>query len=176
MSATARSSGRTGTLATAAPEDRRDRLGREAFISLHLTGNRFTEQIEQRCRAEGISHPQYTVLWVLCLADVEDGVPMGALADGLLTRAADTTRLVDRLVAAGFVHRAPAPGDRRVVLVAPTGEGRALFERLTAQIKGLHRHQWGTLTLDELRELTRLLNKARLHDSPDADTNRPAPN
>jgi len=158
----------SGATATVEREDRRDRLGREAFISLFLTGNRFTEQIEQRCRVEGISHPQYTVLWVLCLADAADGLPMGALADGLLTRAGDTTRLVDRLLAAGFVTREPAPGDRRVVLVAPTDEGRALFERVTAQIKALHREQWGTLTLEELRELTRLLNRARMTGAPGA--------
>ncbi len=148
------------------PEDRRDRLGRDAFISLFLASNRFTEQIEQCCRTEGVSHPQYTVLWVLCLADAPDGLPMGALADGLLNRAADATRLVDRLLTAGLVTRQPAPGDRRVVLVAPTVRGRAIFERLTARIKALHRTQWSGLTLEELRELTRLLNTARLAGAP----------
>ncbi len=142
-------------------EDRRDRRGREAFVTLFVTGNRFTEQIEQVCRAEGISHAQYSVLWVLCLADAPEGLPMGALADGLLTRAADTTRLVDRMLAAGLVDRAPSPGDRRVVLVSPTDEGRAVFGRTTSAIRALHRRQWGALTVEELREMTRLLNKAR---------------
>ena len=56
----------------------RDRLGRDAFISLFLASNEFNEQIERACRAEGISHPQYVVLWVLCLADAREGLPMGA--------------------------------------------------------------------------------------------------
>ncbi len=149
-------------------EATRDRVGREAFVSLFLTSSRFNEQLEQCCRAEGISHPQYTVLWVLCLADVPDGLPMGALADGLLTRAADTTRLVDRLVAAGYVTREPSPSDRRVVLVAPTAAGLRLFERLTADIKALHRRQWEGLTTAEVRELTRLLTLARLRGAPAA--------
>jgi DNA-binding MarR family transcriptional regulator len=145
-------------------ENLQDRLGREAFISLFLASNQFDEQIEQLCRAEGISHPQYTVLWVLCLADAPGGLPMGALADGLLTRSADATRLVDRLLAAGLVVREPSPDDRRVVLVSPTEQGLRLFERLTGEIKALHRRQWRALDRDELLELIRLLNKARVAD------------
>lgn len=156
-------------------ESSRDRLEREAFISLFLASNQFDEQIDQLCRAEGISHPQYTVLWVLCLADAPGGLPMGALADGLLTRSADATRLIDRLVAAGHVVRDPSPGDRRVVLVSPTEQGLQLFDRLTAEIKALHRRQWGALDKDELRELIQLLNKARLTGGPGSPPTSPSP-
>jgi DNA-binding MarR family transcriptional regulator len=139
----------------------RDRLGRDAFISLFLASNEFNEQIERACRAEGISHPQYVVLWVLCLADAREGLPMGALADGLLARSSDATRLVDRLIKSGHVVREPSPEDRRVVLVWPTENGLSLFERLTAKIKDLHRRQWSALSTSELRDLIRLLNTAR---------------
>jgi DNA-binding MarR family transcriptional regulator len=147
-------------------EDLIDRLGRDAFITTFVVSNRFTEDLEQCCRARGISHALYAALWVLCLANAPDGLPMGALADGLLTRAADTTRLVDRLVEQGLASRRPSSTDRRVVLVRPTSRGRHLFERLTAEIKALHRRQWAALTTDELRELTRLLNKALWTDAP----------
>ena len=156
-------------------ESSRDRLEREAFISLFVAGRQFDEQIEQVCRAEGISHPQYTVLWVLCLADAPEGLPMGALADGLLTRSADATRLVDRLLVAGHVSREPSPEDRRVVLVSPTDQGRRLFDRLTAEIKALHRRQWGALVNDELRDLIHLVNKARFVGPPGDPPTGPAP-
>ena len=155
-----------GILATMERESWQDRLGREAFLSLFLASNRFNEQLEEVCRAEGISHPQYSVLWVLCLADAPGGLPMGELADGLLTRSADATRLVDRLLAAGHVTREPSPSDRRVVLVSPTEQGLRLFERLTAEIKALHRRQWAGFTKEELRELIRLLTVARLRGGP----------
>jgi DNA-binding MarR family transcriptional regulator len=142
-----------------------DRLGRDAFITTFIVSNRFTEDLEQCCRAEGISHALYVALWVLCLADAPDGLPMGALADGLLTRAADTTRLVDRLVKQRLASRKPSKADRRVVLVNATSQGRELFERLTAEIKALHRRQWASLTNHELREVTGLLNKALWTDA-----------
>ena len=141
-------------------EDRMDRMGRDAFIALYLVGNRFSEQLDRVCQAGGISHPQYSVLWVLCLSESADGIAMGEIADGLLHRAADATRLVDRLVTAGLVSREPSPDDRRVVLVRPTARGREVFESVTVGVKALHREQWKVLDEHELLELTRLLNKA----------------
>lgn len=146
----------------------RDRLGRDAFISLFLASNEFNEQVERACRAKEISHPQYVVLWSLCLADAPEGLPMGALVDGLLTRSSDATRLVDRLIKSGHVVREPSPDDRRVVLVWPTEKGLRLFERLTVEIKSLHRRQWSALSTAELRDLIRLLNTARWSDTEES--------
>ena len=139
-----------------------DRLGRESFISLFLAAGRLTDEVDDVCKAEGLTMSHYTVLWVVCLAAPEhpDGVPMRLIADGVLTRAADATRLVDRLTRDGYVERKPSEQDRRVVLVRATRAGRALFKRLTADVKALHREQWSTLTLAELRTLRTLLVKA----------------
>ena len=137
-----------------------DRLGREAFIHLFLSAGRFTDEVEATCKKEGLTMSHYTVLWVACLSEGRQGVPMRTVADGLLTRAADTTRLVDRLTRDGHVERINSDEDRRIVLIRPTRSGRALFQRLTAAIKGLHRSQWSALSLTELRDLRRLLVKA----------------
>jgi DNA-binding MarR family transcriptional regulator len=137
-----------------------DRLGREAFINLFLAAGRFTEEVEAVCKAEGLTMSHYTVLWVVCLTDEPKGVPMRIVADGLLTRAADATRLVDRLTQDGYVTRSNSEEDRRVVLVRPTRSGRALFQRVTTSVKALHRSQWNALSLAEVRELRRLLVKS----------------
>lgn len=147
-------------------EDLIDRLGRDAYITTFVASNLLTDEIEQLCRAEGISHAQYTALWVLCLSDAPDGLPMGALVDGLLHRKADATRLVNILLDGGYVTREPSPGDRRVVLVKPTRAGQRLFERLTREIKALHHRQWAALNTDELRQLIHLLNKALWSGEP----------
>lgn len=144
-----------------------DRVGRESFITLFLAAGRMTEEVEVVCKAEGMTMSHYTVLWVVCLnaQDNPGGVPMRAIADGVLTRAADATRLVDRLTREGLVERQPSGQDRRVVLVRATRAGRALFKRLTGAIKALHREQWSSLTLAELRTLRTLLVKAHWGDA-----------
>ena len=94
----------------------RDRLGRDAFISLFLASNEFNEQIERACRAEGISHPQYVVLWVLCLADAREGLPMGALAEDVYKR---QTSFNSSMVSLGrrmnSQRRRPGPPETTVV-------------------------------------------------------------
>ena len=143
-----------------------DRVGREAFISLFLASSRFTGEVEAICKADGLTMSHYTVLWVLCLSEETGGVPMRVVADGLLTRASDATRLVDRLTKDGYVVRANSEKDRRRVLVRATRSGRTLFRKLTQAIKELHRSQWNALSLAEIRELRGLLVKSLWGEAP----------
>ena len=100
-------------------------------------------------------------LWTLCLADDADvGIPVSAVSDGLLNRASDTTRLLDRLEKAGLVERLPNPADRRGVLVRATPAGRKRFEAVTPKLQAFHATQWANLTHAEIQELHRLLAKA----------------
>jgi DNA-binding MarR family transcriptional regulator len=142
-----------------------DRLGREAFINLFLAAGRFTDEVEALCKTSGLTMSHYTVLWVACLSSSPEGTSMRVVADGILTRSADATRLVDRLAKDGYVERANSAEDRRVVLIRPTRSGRAVFKRITAAIKELHRSQWEPLTGAELRELRRLLVKTLWGDA-----------
>lgn len=136
-------------------------LARSAHVNVLVAANRFTDELERICRDVGISHHQYVALWVLCLSDDGDaGLPMGAVADGLLNRASDTSRLVDRLVQAGLVERLADPLDRRVVRVRATEAGRDVFARVTPVIQRYHRRQWAALSPAELQQLDALLVKA----------------
>jgi DNA-binding MarR family transcriptional regulator len=141
-------------------ESRAAKLGRLVHLNVLISADRDREEIEARCKQEGISMAQWAALWVLCLTGARDGLPTGALADGLVTRQPDVTRLVDRLVGAGLAERRPSSCDRRVVLVKPTTEGRALFERLAPKIADYHEQQWKHLTHAELQQLNDLLAKA----------------
>jgi DNA-binding MarR family transcriptional regulator len=140
-------------------ESKEDRLGREAFISLFLASNQLTADVEKLCREEQIAMSHYTVLWFLARRSEPEGVPMGAVIDGHLNRASDSTRLADRLTTLGMIERLASPNDRRVVLVRLTKTGREVYLRLTRRIQALHREQWNALSTAELKELRRLLAK-----------------
>lgn len=146
-----------------APHQRsaRGARGRNIHLNVLLLANRSLDELEAICRTVDLTHAQYVALFVLCLDDDHDaGIPIGAVADGLLNRASDTTRLVDRLERAGLAERVPNPADRRGVLVRATAKGRATFAEITPQIDGLHERQWTSLNATEQRDLDRLLLKA----------------
>ena len=137
------------------------RRGRDVHINVLLLANRSLDQLEEICHADGITHQQYVALWTLCLADdPEAGRPIGAVADGLLNRAADTTRLIDRLEKAGLAERLPNPADRRSVLVRATVDGNRVFAAVTPKLQEFHRRQWSNLSSDEVEVLHGLLAKA----------------
>ena len=87
-------------------------------------------------------------------------MPIGAIADGLLNRASDITRLVDRLERSGLAERLPNPADRRSVLVRATPAGRRVFAAVTPQLQEFHRRQWSNLSTAEVDTLNQLLAKA----------------
>jgi len=155
----------TATEATRKGEGDEARHG--AHLNLLIAANRFSGDVDQIARPQGLTAQQARVLWVLCFHPAAaDGLPMGEIADNLLTRAADTTRLVDRLVAAGFATREHSSTDRRVVRVRATDAGRQLVEQLEPRMRAYRKQFWEPLTEAEVHELNRLLAKLLWAERP----------
>lgn len=126
-----------------------------------LTADRFCTMLDELCRREGITHHQYEALVAICALDPDhEGMPLGAVAEGLYTRASDVTRLVRRLEEAGLVERQPSAADRRVVLVRASDTGRDLVERLLPRVEEFHVEQWRGFSDDELSQVEGLLARA----------------
>jgi len=81
---------------------------------------------------------------------------MSALADhlGIVPRSATT--VVDALVAAGLITRAPDPANRRSTLVVPTDEGRRTLSRMSQARREAATETFAPLS-DEQRETLRAL-------------------
>ncbi|NUP21184.1 MAG: MarR family transcriptional regulator [Streptomyces sp.] len=63
-----------------------------------------------------------TDLYALNILQLSGAMSPGQLAERTGLTTGPTTRLIDRLEQAGYVRRAPDPGDRRKVVVEPVGE------------------------------------------------------
>jgi DNA-binding MarR family transcriptional regulator len=85
---------------------------------------------------------------------------MTQIADATVHSTGGTTRLVDRIEAAGLVERRQCPSDRRATHVAITDAGNAkLDEALTAHLSHLDVRVVKRLTRDERHTLASLLEK-----------------
>lgn len=107
-----------------------------------------------------LSAPLYNILRILRGVGA-DGLPCSQIGERMVTREPDVTRLVDRLLKAGWVQRERSAEDRRVVSVKLTASGKKLVNKLDEPMTNLHRETLGHLTKAEMKELNRLLIKAR---------------
>lgn len=137
-----------------------DHLNRDAYIYLSVLSTRFGADIERICAEHQLTEAHYRVLWVLCLSETTKPIPMGDIVDGVINKASDVTRLVDKLERLKLVARSSSPVDKRRVLVKATASGRKVFTQITTAIKAVHYDQWRGLSQSELSTLVSLLNKA----------------
>jgi DNA-binding MarR family transcriptional regulator len=87
-------------------------------------------------------------------------VRVGELADRVGVEETTATRLVDRLVASGWVERRQHPGDRRVTALGLTADGVELVRQVAARRQRFFCDVLTALEPDERVELVRLTAKA----------------
>jgi DNA-binding MarR family transcriptional regulator len=131
----------------------------EATLNIARTADRFGICYARLFREYGLTPSQYNVLRILR----GEGKPLPILevADRMLAVVPGITGLIDRLEGMGLLARQRSTEDRRVVFVAITPKGLDLLGRLDGPEAALHKRLVGHLSPAELRELSRLLEKAR---------------
>ena len=88
----------------------------------------------QVLKTEDLSSTQYNVLRIL--RGSPDGLPCGEIANRMITRDPDITRLLDRLEKRGLISRCRETKDRRMVMARITPEGLKLLGRLDEPVAG----------------------------------------
>lgn len=87
---------------------------------------------------------------------------MSRLAAEVSLTSGGITRLVDRMVAAGYLERSGCPTDRRSIFVALTPGGRRKLDEATGEhLRGLDRHLLGPLDETDRASLAAALRKLR---------------
>lgn len=107
-----------------------------------------------------ISLREYDVLFTLSTAP--DGLRLRDLGESSLLSQPSLSRMVERLEDAGWVRRAPAPGDGRGVVVALTEAGAALQREVGRRhVQAIAHYVGGALAGEDLAELTRVAGALR---------------
>lgn len=148
-----------------ATADRFDSLEQEAYLNLWRTYDRLRAIEDELFAGFGLTAQQYNVLRLL-KASRPDAVPTLALAERLISRAPDITRMIDRLEQAEWVARERPAHDRRTVLVRITPEGLALLGRIARPLRECHERQLGHVPAARLKQLVELLHAAREPHEP----------
>ena len=102
--------------------------GYALVIQVLATANVMVRESHRLFRPHGLSEAQFNVLNIV--ADRPAGISQRELSDLLVVDRSNITGLLDRMEKLGWVRRTDHPSDRRVYLVALTGEGRKLWQKV----------------------------------------------
>lgn len=125
-------------------------------------GRQLGRELERQC---GISHSAFEVLLRISRADGGQ-VSMSCLAQQVALTSGGITRLLDRMIEADLVQRAPCPSDRRVSFAALTAEGQAVLSRALAVHADNLRRVFVGFSPDDLTTLDALLDRLRVVELP----------
>jgi DNA-binding MarR family transcriptional regulator len=135
-------------------------LEEEALVTLQRTADRLHWRLSEMLKTHGLSPTQYNALRILRGAR-DEGRACSEIAERMINRDPDITRLVDRLERRGLVARSREGRDRRVITTRITPAGLKLLESLDRPIEDLNRKLLGPLGEQRLRTLIQLLDAAR---------------
>jgi len=130
-----------------------------AFLDLVRTCDLLSRGPAQVLKTEDLSATQYNVLRIL--RGAPEGLPCGEIANRMITRDPDVTRLLDRLEKRDLISRWRETADRRMVMARITEDGLKLLDRLDQPVQVTHRRQLGHLGQERLQALAELLRVAR---------------
>ncbi|MDL2357606.1 MAG: MarR family transcriptional regulator [Pseudomonadota bacterium] len=93
--------------------------------ALHTTARAWRQALDVRLKDLGVSQAGW--MTIAMVAKSASAPSQKQLADLLGVEGPTVVAMVDRLVGAGLVERAPSPLDRRVKLIRLTAAGQALY-------------------------------------------------
>ncbi len=135
-------------------------LEEEALVSLQRTADQLQGRLSDMLKPHELTPTQYNALRILRGAG-EVGRACSEIAERMINRDPDITRLVDRLERRGLVARSREGRDRRVIMTRITPAGLELLRGLDRPIEDFNRKLLGHLGIQQLRTLIKLLEGAR---------------
>jgi DNA-binding MarR family transcriptional regulator len=127
----------------------------EALLSLAVAAGTINDLMDQICENHDITRQQYNVLRIL-RGVYPEGHPRCAIAERMIERAPDVTRLVDRLQARGLVRRQRGGHDHRQAITRITPKGLKLLESIQPELDSQTATHLSKLSEVDCRELSRL--------------------
>lgn len=135
-------------------------LESEVLLNLIRTADALSRGGEEILKLVGLSLNQYNVLRILRGAG-DQGLCCREIADRMITRDPDITRLVDRLERRGFLTRSRDSKDRRIITVRITSAGLQTLKELDRPMEEYNRNRLSHMEKADLRKLSELLEAVR---------------
>jgi DNA-binding MarR family transcriptional regulator len=129
----------------------------EALLNVMVASGFVHEFTEKICSPFGITGVQYNLLRIL-RGVYPEGHPRWEIAERMIERAPDVTRLIDRMEAQGLVERVPSKVDRRQSVTKITKKGLDVVSKIPLE-KEVQKFFGKRITGQDKQELIRICEK-----------------
>jgi len=136
----------------------------QLFVSLLRAADSLSQEAERFLKSAGLTGAQYNVLRILRGGE-PDGILCRGIAERMISRDPDMTRLLDRIEKHGWITRQRQKDDRRVIKTRITSEGLKLLKKLDQPVHDLHEKQFRHMSAPRLKQLAELLEEVAKRES-----------
>lgn len=132
-----------------------------AVVNILFTASWLDCLMNRQLRPYGLTGPQYNILRILN-GSFPNGLSVLDIKNRMIDRSSNVSRLVEKLRERGLAERVPHSGDRRMVIVTISAEGKKMLAELEINELGNPAKIPGSkLSEAEAAELAHLLDKFR---------------
>ena len=135
-------------------------LSVEVYLEILRTSQVAGRWVVEALKPSGLTPAQFNVLRIL-RGSRPDGLASSRIAERMINHDPDVTRLIDRLVAAGWAEKQRDERDRRVVQVAITKTGLEVTDKASKAVRSRLESEMQVLGERQLNTLANLLERTR---------------
>jgi DNA-binding MarR family transcriptional regulator len=132
----------------------------EALLSVLRTAAVLEHHLTEALKPYGITHTQYNVLRILRGAG-SAGLCGREVAERLVSKVPDISRLLDRMEEMNLIDRERDPGDRRHVTARISSKGLRVVEQTTPDLVAVERKRFAGLEPERVKLLIESLAQIR---------------
>mgnify|MGYP003700819371 CR=1 FL=1 len=126
-------------------------------IHLMLVNNRISEASTHALKPYDVSTEQFNVLRIL-QGQGDRPANLSTLNERMITKMSNTSRLVDKLLAKGYVSRAVCESNRRKIEIRITPKGLKALEDMSRAVKAMEEELLKNFAKPQLQQLNALLD------------------
>ena len=131
----------------------------QAIHAIITTGHLVTDRVNTKLKQIGSTEPQFNVLMILHMQ--QRAMTIQEIQEQMVQRSSNVSRLIDKLLAKGYVSRKENHENRRKVDIVLTATGKKHLQELNRYVAEVHEPQFNNLSEKELSNLVELIQKLK---------------
>jgi DNA-binding MarR family transcriptional regulator len=134
-------------------------INHKLALNLMFTNNWILESQSRLLKPYSFTQPQYNVLRIL-RGSFPEPLTVNSIIDRMLDRMSNVSRLVDKLLEKGYVHRAQSTDDRRAVDIIISEKGKEILAEID-ELQSVWEVNFSTISPEDAEKLNDLLDILR---------------